>query len=37
MAIPGIGDYVSFTDPEGNRASILQPTRENMEKDKQAR
>jgi hypothetical protein len=26
MAIPGIGLYVSFLDPEGNRSSILQPT-----------
>ncbi len=25
MGIPGIGEYVSFTDTEGNRASILQP------------
>ena len=24
MEIPGIGHYVSFTDTEGNRASILQ-------------
>lgn len=23
--MPGIGDYVSFTDTEGNRVSILQP------------
>lgn len=27
MHIPGIGQYVSFVDPEGNRASILQPER----------
>ena len=27
MEIPGIGHYVSFTDSEGNRVSILQPTR----------
>jgi hypothetical protein len=26
MQIPGIGRYVSFTDTEGNRASLLQPT-----------
>jgi len=26
MEIPGIGQYVSFTDTEGNRVSILQPT-----------
>ena len=25
MEIPGIGQYVSFYDTEGNRASILQP------------
>jgi predicted enzyme related to lactoylglutathione lyase len=25
MDIPGIGKYVSFTDTEGNRVSILQP------------
>jgi uncharacterized protein len=25
MAIPGIGDYVSFKDSEGNRVGILQP------------
>ena len=25
MEIPGVGKYVSFTDPEGNRASMLQP------------
>lgn len=25
MEIPGVGQYVSFTDPEGNRASMLQP------------
>ena len=27
MEIPGIGQYVSFTDTEGNRVSILQPTK----------
>jgi predicted enzyme related to lactoylglutathione lyase len=25
MTIPGIGDYVSFRDTEGNRVSMLQP------------
>jgi predicted enzyme related to lactoylglutathione lyase len=25
MQIPGIGDYVSFIDTEGNRVSMLQP------------
>jgi predicted enzyme related to lactoylglutathione lyase len=26
MEIPGIGQYVSFKDTEGNRISVLQPT-----------
>ena len=26
MEIPGVGTYVSFTDTEGNRVSMLQPT-----------
>ncbi len=26
MEIPGIGQYVPFSDTEGNRASLLQPT-----------
>jgi predicted enzyme related to lactoylglutathione lyase len=26
MMIPGVGMYVSFTDTEGNRNSVLQPT-----------
>ena len=25
MEIPGVGQYVSFTDSEGNRVSLLQP------------
>jgi hypothetical protein len=25
MDIPGVGAYVSFTDTEGNRVSLLQP------------
>jgi len=25
MAIPGVGQYVSFRDTEGNRVSMLQP------------
>lgn len=25
VEIPGIGRYVSFTDPEGNRVSLLEP------------
>jgi len=27
MEIPGVGKYVSFTDTEGNRVSMLQPLR----------
>ena len=27
MDIPGVGTYVSFTDTEGNRVSMLQPIR----------
>lgn len=27
MEIPGVGQYVSFMDTEGNRASLLQPTK----------
>jgi predicted enzyme related to lactoylglutathione lyase len=26
MEIPGVGKYVAFTDPEGNRVSMLQPS-----------
>ena len=26
MEIPGVGQYVSFTDTEGNRVSMLQPS-----------
>jgi uncharacterized protein len=29
MEIPGVGQYVSFTDTEGNRVSMLQPIRRN--------
>jgi predicted enzyme related to lactoylglutathione lyase len=28
MEIPGIGQYVSFSDTEGNRVSMLQPKRQ---------
>lgn len=28
MEIPGVGQYVSFLDTEGNRVSMLQPSRE---------
>ena len=28
MAIPGVGQYVAFLDTEGNRVSLLQPTRD---------
>ena len=27
MEIPGVGQYVSFTDPEGNRVGMLQPAK----------
>ena len=29
MAIPGVGQYVSFMDTEGNRVSMLQPLQRN--------
>jgi predicted enzyme related to lactoylglutathione lyase len=29
MEIPGVGRYVSFVDPEGNRVSMLQPVPRN--------
>lgn len=29
MEIPGVGSYVSFLDPEGNRVSMLQPILKN--------
>lgn len=29
MEIPGVGQYVAFTDTEGNRASMLQPVPRN--------
>jgi uncharacterized protein len=29
MEIPGVGQYVSFIDTEGNRASMLQPVLRN--------
>jgi predicted enzyme related to lactoylglutathione lyase len=29
MEIPGVGQYVSFTDTEGNRVSMLQPSHRN--------
>jgi len=29
MEIPGVGSYVSFMDPEGNRVSMLQPVPRN--------
>jgi predicted enzyme related to lactoylglutathione lyase len=29
MEIPGVGQYVSFTDTEGNRVSMLQPVPRN--------
>ena len=32
MEIKGYGQYVSFTDTEGNRLSIMEPTQENKQK-----
>ena len=32
--IPGVGLWVSFTDTEGNRVSILQPSMDMTEKKK---
>ena len=37
MEIPGIGQYVSFNDPEGNRVSMLEPTPANKEKARKRR
>jgi predicted enzyme related to lactoylglutathione lyase len=37
MEIPGIGQYVSFTDTEGNRVSILQPIMRQEKKQTSAR
>jgi uncharacterized protein len=37
MEIKGYGSYVSFLDTEGNRASIMEPTREMKEKTKVGR
>ena len=34
MEIPGVGQYVSFTDTEGNRVSMLQPVPRNWHKPK---
>lgn len=34
MAIPGVGQYVSFFDTEGNRVSMLQPFPRNAPKPK---
>jgi len=31
VEIPGIGQYVSFVDTEGNRVSVLQPVMEKKE------
>ncbi len=35
MEIPGVGQYVSFTDTEGNRVSMLQPIPRNWHAPKQ--
>jgi predicted enzyme related to lactoylglutathione lyase len=37
IEIPGIGQYVSFNDSEGNRVSVLEPTPENKEKARHRR
>ena len=34
MEIPGVGQYVSFTDTEGNRVSMLQPLPRNWHASK---
>src|SRR5262245_38592518 len=34
MEISGVGQYVSFTDTEGNRVSMLQPTRSRSAKER---
>jgi predicted enzyme related to lactoylglutathione lyase len=34
MEIPGVGSYVSFIDPEGNRVSMLQPIPRNWHASK---
>jgi predicted enzyme related to lactoylglutathione lyase len=36
MEIPGVGQYVAFTDPEGNRVSMLQPIPRNWHAPKLA-
>jgi predicted enzyme related to lactoylglutathione lyase len=36
MEIPGVGRYVSFTDTEGNRVSMLQPVPRNWHAPKSA-
>jgi len=36
MEIPGVGQYVSFLDPEGNRVSMLQPIPHNWHAPKPA-
>lgn len=35
MEIPGVGHYVAFTDPEGNRLSMLQPIPHNWHAPKE--
>jgi uncharacterized protein len=37
MDIPGVGQYVSFTDSEGNRVGMLQPIPRQKPKPKQSR
>ena len=36
MEIPGVGQYVSFIDTEGNRVSMLQPVSRNWHAPKTA-
>ena len=36
LEIPGVGQYVSFTDTEGNRVSVLQPIPRNSHAPKPA-
>jgi hypothetical protein len=37
MEIPGVGQYVSFVDPEGNRVSMLQPVPRGRQASKEKR
>jgi predicted enzyme related to lactoylglutathione lyase len=35
MEIPGVGMYVSFLDPEGNRVAMLEPSRQDRERGRE--